>query len=680
MHPRLHQLSKGYLTNLLVGTLWLLAVCPSFSQDINQLEQIVITGTRTEQILMDSPVRIELIPREQLEIHHVRNAKEAIELLPGALIQDIHGKTGQEVWLQGMSSDRVLVLIDGEPVSASTGSSTDLTQIGTANIERIEVVKGATSALYGSNAIGGVVNIITRQSIAPFSYSFRGDIGSFGDQNLDGNAASHAKRSAAGQVSFSDSQWYGEANFDVVESDGFRAYEHPWNQSGPETYKANGRAKLEYSPTESLSFFASGNYYDEDSKYLYTDEKPGSDIYKVKTELAERTTWRTGANWWLENWGDIQLRYFDETFTNSTTQDATSTPFIEQSRVAESNTKKFSSQWDMDLTDSQVLTLGLDHSEETLEQSTIQNTTPDKSDKSSELSQPTAGRHGTEFFLQDDIKLTNTLRLLPGFRYQDDSDFGTYFAPKINGRLDLPGTKEFSQFVRFGWGQGYRVPNLKERFFEFDHSQNGYVVKGNRQLQPEQSNSIQLGWVLTKSGAFSVDINFFHNKLKDAIETALAAPAAIENDFVAQYLYVNVGRAQTRGGELNASFVLSETINWKFAYTYLESEDLTTGNHLAKRPRHQVKTNIDIKPFQGKFTLSLFGQWQSSSWYDLENQNRSPGWQSFNLKVNYQYHPRIKLYAGIDNFTNTQKDFTDSFDLRPSEGRFAYIGLQFFNN
>ena len=101
--------------------------------------------------------------------------------MPGLLLKN-NRKSGFEVWLQGLDSDLVLVLLDSEPITASTGSSVDLSQLGTADIERIEIVKGATSALYGSSAMGGVINVITRKPERPLAYSLTIDGGSYGDR------------------------------------------------------------------------------------------------------------------------------------------------------------------------------------------------------------------------------------------------------------------------------------------------------------------------------------------------------------------------------------------------------------------------------------------------------------------------------------------------------------------
>lgn len=645
------------------------------------LNQMVVTGTRTEQPLFDSPVRTELITRGEIERYHARNVQEAIRLLPGALLQKIHGKTGYEVWLQGVDSNRVLVLIDGEPVSASTGSTVDLSQIGTANIEQIEVVKGATSALYGSNAIGGVINIITRKPGKPLSYSLRVDIGSFGEQNINGDEYSHAQRSAAGYLATKQNRWYGNASFDFVDSDGFKPYPHVWDRWGPESFKGSVRTRLGFTPTETQDYFVALEAYTEESEYRYSDIVPGNaPDYRTKWEEAERTTLKMGGAWQWQDWGDASVKLFSETFDDTTEQDSRATNYLEQSRSAELETHKLMSQWNLPIGEDHVLTSGIDYHGESLLQSRTLCIALNECGSDSELADQKPERDNVEFFVQDDAAIGDRVRLLPGFRSQYDSDFGDYFSPKINGSVELGDlSDEVTNMLRFGLGRGYRVPNLKERHYLFDHSQHGYVVNGNPDLQPESSNSLQLGWVYAKPGSYQLDVNLFYNRMTDLIETALQEEASDSNDSVMQYAYVNVAKAETRGGEISASVNPGSHSRLSLSYTYLEARDLDTGNHLGKRPRHQVKSAIDISPFTPDLTLSLTAQWQNEAWFDLENQNKAEGWSRFDFKANYQLTRLIKVYAGVDNITDTQRDFTTSFDLRPDEGRFVYLGMQFAN-
>lgn len=669
------------INNKLWGLALLLATSAQAKDHLGlELDRVVITGTRTEQVLSESPVRTEIISRDDIERHHARNLHEAINLLPGALIHKVHGKTGYEVWLQGVDSNRVLVLIDGEPVSASTGTTVDLTQIGTINIDRIEVVKGATSALYGSNAIGGVINIITRKPSKAFSYSIRGDMGSFGSQNVSGNEFNHAQRTVAGYMALKKPTWFSDINFDVVDSDGFKPYNHHWDQLGPKSLKGTGRLSMGFTPSVNQEYVIAADYYLEDTRYQTTRNNAGKPDYRVKREEADRTTYKVAANWWLDHWGDIQLRYFNEVFDDTTEQDSISTDYLEQQRDAELTTHKFMSQWTLESRSGLVFTSGIDYVDESLRQQTRIQTSPTNVREFSELAKPSPSRHNIEFFHQADIYASERLQLLPGFRWQNDSDFGDYLTPKLNGRFKLGDLNDNTTYMlRFGVGKGYRVPSLKERYYKFDHSQNGYVVNGNPDLQPESSKSFQLGWVISKPNAFSVDLNIFYNKLVDLIEVESSEPPSASNDFVQQFLYVNVRKAKTQGGEVSGTFIPNNQARISLAYTYLESQDLLTGNHLGKRPRHQVKSSVDYSPATSNFTFSIAGQWQSKAWYDLENQNMAKNWSRFDFKVNYQFNRNFKIYGGIDNIFSAQKDFTNHFDLRPEQGRFVYLGLQLAN-
>jgi len=154
----------------------------------------------------DMHPKTEVVNRAEIEKTHARDLKEALEHVPGLLLKEIHGKSGYEVWLQGLDSDRVLVIIDGEPITPSTGSTVDLTQISTADVERIEIVKGATSALYGSSAMGGVINVITRRPDRPKSYSLTIDGGSYGDHYLEDSSVISA-HNLVGKFALKQREW-----------------------------------------------------------------------------------------------------------------------------------------------------------------------------------------------------------------------------------------------------------------------------------------------------------------------------------------------------------------------------------------------------------------------------------------------------------------------------------------
>ena len=135
--------------------------------NIFKLDEIVVTGTKTERRLKNTPVITEVITRSEIEATGAENIGEALEHRVGVVVdRDAHG---DGVQLQGLDSDYILILLDGEPQVGRIAGKLDLARISVENVERIEIVKGASSALFGSAAMGGVINVITRKTSSPFA-------------------------------------------------------------------------------------------------------------------------------------------------------------------------------------------------------------------------------------------------------------------------------------------------------------------------------------------------------------------------------------------------------------------------------------------------------------------------------------------------------------------------------
>ena len=157
MNKHVGALQIGGLLSLLVA--WDV----SFAQDESanlpfNLSDIVVTAGRIERPLADTPVRTQLLDNAPIEKLHTRDLRDALRIMPGVQLREVHGKTGEQVYLQGFDGNRVLILIDGLPVTATTGSTVDVSQVSSLDIERIEIVPGAGSSQYGSAAMGGVIN------------------------------------------------------------------------------------------------------------------------------------------------------------------------------------------------------------------------------------------------------------------------------------------------------------------------------------------------------------------------------------------------------------------------------------------------------------------------------------------------------------------------------------------
>jgi len=664
--------------SLALATLLISPLFSSFSHaetihDSNVLEEIIVTtGTKTERKLLDVPVRTEVVTKKELEKTHARDLAEGLKNVPGLLLKPIHGKSGQEVWLQGLDADRVLVLIDGQPVSASTGSSVDLSQIAIGDIDHIEIVKGAVSALYGSEAMGGVVNIITKRSSKPFSYSLVLDTGSYGSSRNVGNDFNNKHIKV--DLSRNTKSWHVQLTADIRDKGGSDLDKSTWRFEGDAGTKSNVSATLGYTTGSGTKLTIKPSFYNEDLSRNFSTFIPGvGDVKKEKRENASRKNISFKIDKPLANGDKLSSWFIHEDFRDISEQDTLSTSVLDQERDAKMVFDKAEIQWDHAIGEKQLLTVGLVGLKSSLKQLQTKRTA------SKTLVLDEIGgkqkRENTEIYIQDDIFITENLELLPGFRYQNDSDFGSHSAPKINLMYTPNWSSKFDTKLRLGLGKGYRVPTLKDRYFAFDHSALGYMVLGDPDLKPETSTNFNIGIELSKSKKFNVDLNLYHNDLKDLIGSNLDH---IRADGVSIYKNVNIDKARTQGLDLSTSYTFSPKLSGNFSYSYLKAINTKSKKKLTERPDHQVKLKLNYKLPQYKADISLYGSYQSKEYVNSKNTISSPGYSSFDLKLNKEIRKGTKLFLGIDNLTDTHRDVPSTgHDFRPTSGRFIYAGIRF---
>ena len=665
---------------LITTIMWMLALvwfnplaAEDMSGDAVELRDVVITGTRTEKPVLEAPVRTEVVNRKEIENTHARDLKEALEDVPGLLIKP-NQKSGFVAWLQGLNSDRVLVIIDGEPISPSIGSSVDLSQIGTMDIERIEIVKGATSALYGSNAMGGVINIITRKPSKPLRYQLSLDGGSYDDKNLSGDASDLSARRLASNLTIMRSAGYLQFNADLRDKDGYTLDPNTFPSEGEEGTKANLSLRLAWTPDDKTEIYIAPRYYREKiSNNVLSDFIPGvGELKKKKNEDASRFGTTLGVERTLDNGGRLRGWLLRENWRDVTQQDVITTPEIELQRTAEIDTYRAELQWDQPWGENHIFTSGLLLGREVMNQyqGTGQIRAPEVDGEE---------KRNIEAYLQDDIFVGEQWEIVPGVRVQDDSNFGFYAAPKINAMYTPDWFADVITNVRMGIGRGYRVPNLKERFFIFDHSQlasDPYMLLGNNALQPESSDSYQLGIEFARPGEFHADITLFHNRIKNLINRRINPDKSTPDLRI--FDYQNFARAITQGIETTAKYRFSPSFSVNGGITYLETEDLKTNKPLTGLPEWLVKLGVDYVYKPWGTSLSLRGIYQSEEWVEDYSDVlvQSPAWTTWDIKFNQPLVEGLTLFAGIDNITNEYRNPNDDNDARPYKPRLLYLGLR----
>lgn len=643
-----------------------------------QLDTLVVSATRIERSLNDTPVRTEVVTRHELDKIHARSLKEALENVPGLQLREIHGKSGYEASMQGMSSDQLLILIDGMPLAASTGSSVDLSQYATTDIERIEIIKGAASAQYGSSAMGGVINIITRQAEGGLRGAVTYDAGSYGKQNINEKSAHIAQHHLNATVEGGSKTLTARLSADMRNTEGFDANPESWVRQGDDSKRQQINAQLTWKPKLGTFISAEAQRFEEDDIQWLPED---NNRLPNKTENITRNRFSVNGGYRFDNGTQFTAKSLIERYQSDSYKHnlGYSAPF--DARDMALDTDFISLQLDLPSgflgLDNHQFQIGTDFRNEKLSQ---------LKDGTSEVgSNGSADRQNYELFLQDDYFFSDNGELVLGLRVQDDSDFGLHSSPKAALKYRAFEANDQQILLRTSVGTGYRVPNLKERYYTFDHSSIGYMVMGNADLEPETSISYQAGMLWQMNAERSLDINAFYNDIRDLIQTDTDNASMVGG--VAVYSYKNIDNAETYGLETVFQDRLTHTLSLNLSHTYTQANNKTTGRSLTNKPEHIARLGLDWQATDN-WSLSARARYQSRELASSSQSNDpsdtdlawSPAWATVDLKTSYQVSSYLRAFGGVDNLTNKQRDFSTGKDFGPIVGRFIYLGFELKTN
>lgn len=639
--------------------------------------------------LSQEPVRVELIGQHELENNHAVDLKDALKYSAGVQMRQLKGKSGEGVWLQGYSSDRVAVLVDGLPVAAGTGSSVDISQIAIGDVERIEVSKGAMSAIYGTSAMGGVVNVITKMPKQGQAASLNYSGGSWGSQDESYDRIPMGKQHVQGQYSIGHSFGYQQIVIDSQISNGYRldgsSKTQGWagdklNVSGKSVFKLGDDQTLTLAP----------RVYQEDIQTLDDNLVPAIGfVPKAKVDLTDKFFISALLEKNTANNGQLKLSYSVEDFSNEARQDTLQTDRIEQTRFTDIQHQGFIAQYQISPNYLNKYVVGLELLSDSMNvnkrkeesngnQTTAINTT-EVNDKSVE---------NINGYFQFSQQLGSSLEGLLSARVNNNPKYGTEISPMLNFQYFLQDLLTGNSSIRFGYGHGYRTPNIKELYYFFDHSHISYIIVGNENLKPESSKNLQASFEWQPNKRVSFDTTLYYNQIRNLITDDNEIPeltqefsdtfGTAEIPTVNGYQYRNVENAITSGLEFNFSYSFNDFVQTRLAYAYLYSEDESTGKSLTQRPEHDAKLSLDIGLTERLFT-SVKYIYNSEQFSDPENKQRTPSFSQVDLKLNYNLSSNLKLYGGVNNLTQVHKTNFDQPDLRPSEGRYVYLGIKLDN-
>lgn len=660
-----------------------------------RLDPIVVTATRSERALSDAPVAMQVLSRETLDDNHAHTLKDALALLPNVHLREVHGKTGYEVSMQGFTGDQVLVLIDGLPITASTGSTVNLNQYMNMDIEQIEVVQGAASAQFGSAAMGGVINIITKP-IDKTKGRITTELASNGQQNPSGKDIDANKRYVEASIEGAldkNQRLHARLSGSYLDNEGLSLDHEAWPRLKDASEQSQVSARLSYRPdgkessnnntndgndsrvVKNAQYWLEASQYTEDDISRFNHYVAPRYLKQQRDEHIDKQRFSIGAR------ADITPHASDRSKTYRLSAQA-----LREDYQSESTTKTqqtITSARDTDITTT-LAQAQLDFPDLVLSDKNIhliqvggqiqQDTLSQTKNQKSELIRDNVSRDVGELYIQDDWLIGDNWEVLSGVRYQNDEDFGDHIAPKVSVKYNHLDDNGRDHIFRSSIGGGYRVPNLKERYYVFDHSNLGYKVMGNPNLQPETSTSYQLGYQGQLSDTINLTVNGFYNEIDDLIQTD-EDNATYEGN-ITIYQYMNVDSAQTYGGDIGVDWQIDERAKLQANYAYIHTHNDVSDTELTYQPNHKVMLALDYA-INDKLQLIPRLNYESKQMISTSEQAYSPAWWTLDTKLNYDMSENLSLYGAVNNIFDVQRDVKDSNDYRPIDNREWLLGATY---
>lgn len=629
------------------------------------LETVVVTGTGTEHLLKDAPVQTEVISGQALKAYAGGSLSDILAGLSPSF-DFSPSDMGSGISMNGLGNAYILILVDGKRMHGDVGGQNDLSAIDPSDVERIEIVKGASSSLYGSDAIAGVINIITRkQRDLPLTLLNTTRLGSYFDVRQSDRIDLRAGR------------WKFSTRFSMQHSDGWRntrrelyrdsLYENSSSMtvSAFTNYRISQRA--EYRHSDALTLYAEGMFYKKNIYHpLGKPQLYAYDLFYIDHAWSGGVKWKASERSLLTLDLDYdahlynyryKLKYIDEYYRDELLPDGSilSVPVHtvyypgDTSRESDQNRLVAHAKGVFDLCGSNRLSAGAEFLHEWL-------IAPAR------MRQDRASAWTLSAYAQDEWDITPRLNLTAGVRLVGHKEFGTEATPKASLRYKLGGFN-----LRATYARGFKTPTLKELYYQYRRTMMSLMrlYLGNTDLRPQTSDYFSAGAEYNDK-VFSASVTGYFNRVRNMI-ALIEVPVpdqwrgGEETEIDKAMQYTNMERARIGGADFVFSARLGRSVTLGGGYSYVDAHaDLfneETGR-LERRivdgtARHRANLNGTwSRSWRGyKLTVGLFGKIQSKRYY--YEYGDADGYMTWRLNTTHTIGSwkrwRLELTAGIDN-------------------------------
>ena len=631
-------------------------------------ETMVVTASSVEQNLKDAPASISVITQEDLQRKPVQNLKDVLKEVPGVQLTN-EGDNRKGVSIRGLDSSYTLILVDGKRVNSRNAvfrhNDFDLNWIPVDSIERIEVVRGPMSSLYGSDALGGVVNIITKKIGQKWS----------GTVTVDTTVQEHRDRGDTynGQFFTSGPLIDGVLGMKAYGSLAKREKDDPQNSTTTDTGETpriegfssrDGNVEFAWTPNQNHDFTAG-----------YGFDRQDRDSDSLDKNRLERQNYSVSHNgrW---DYGTSELKYYGEKVENK--NPGNSSPITSESNTVDG-------KYTLPLTAiNQFLTVGGEWRHDKL--SDAVNLTGGTSSKTS------ASQYA--LFVEDEWRIFEPLALTTGVRMDDHETYGEHWSPRAYLVYNATDTVT----VKGGWATAFKAPSLLQLSPDWTSNscRGACKIVGSPDLKPETSESWELGlYYMGEEGwleGVESSVTVFRNDVKDRISISRtsdvnAAPGyqnfvgfetGANGRRIPVFSYYNVNKARIQGVETELKIPFNDEWKLSINYTYNDGRDVSNGENkpLSDLPFHTANGTLDWKPLALEdWSFYVSGHYTGQKRADSATAKTPGGYTIWNTGAAWQVTKDVKLRAGVLNLGD--KDLSRDDYSYNEDGRRYFMAVDY---
>ncbi len=562
---------------------------------IFDLDEIVVTATKTDRILADVAETVSVITEEQIKQSNAQTVGDLLKYIPGLEMSQSDDYPGVSTWkatLRGLSVDNGygLLLIVGERAKGRGMGEygNGLNQILVEMIERIEIVKGPGSVLYGSDALGGVINIITKPVASDETTSIYAD---YGTEQTTRQGFSYSNR---------------------FEKSGFRTSAGMERTNIGEYEGRFLNNKFSYNLNESKTFTLNMD--------LNEQKTPSKDERRIRISPKFNMNLGKGSQLIFKGY------WFDW-------------DFVQSSREGDIYYHQAETQYTRFLSNRHKVTAGLEYLRQTLDY---------QYDGGNTWSYVKEDIDTYSSYLQDELFLLDNVYVVIGARFDSHSTFGEVLSPRISGLVDI--TEKIR--LRTSIGRSFKSPTIRQLYYPapFRHSSSEYVIS-NPDLKPEYGIGYSLGLEKEFGSIMLGNVTVFRNDLDDMVISYFTGESFFDKTLKS---YENVAEAYTRGVESELKIRLFKDITSTLSYTFIDTKDKETGNKLRYIPDNNAGWRLHYNNRNKNFGIGCGLRFISSMYKDVENTDKTDSYYVAEVKLTKKVTASATLSLDIGNLFDTE--------------------------